>query len=712
MGIQTVAVYADSDAGAPHVTGADWAVPLVGRTAADTYLDIDKVIAAALASGADAVHPGYGFLSERAGFASAVIKAGLVWVGPPPEAIEAMGDKLRAKELMVAAGVPVLPWVVGEGPVDIGWPVLVKAAAGGGGKGMRVVDGPEAYAEAVAAAAREAAASFGDGTVFAERFLPDARHVEIQVLADAHGTVVHCFERECSIQRRHQKVVEEAPSPVLDGGLRARMGEAALAAARAVGYRSAGTVEFVVGPDGEFYFLEVNTRLQVEHPVTEAITGLDLVREQLRIAQGEPLGFGQGDLRIDGHAIEVRLYAEDPARGFLPSTGTVVGWRPATDPLVRFDSGIEAGSVVGVEWDPMLAKVVAHAPTRTEAALRLALALERTVVRGVTTNRDFLVATLRHPEFLAGRTTTSFIDRVAPAPRWVPSADELRAAATAATLVRLAEQRAVAPVLASLPAGFRNGVLPPEVVTWRAEGEEIAVAWQARRDGAVDVIVGGRAGVARLRRCTRSAGGVDARVAGAGAGSIGVATGPGGAGGIGVAVGPGGLFDELAGGSPAGAEGTLDLELDGRRLLARWQRRGDRWWVQGASGDVALVEMDRFPEPEVQVVAGALVAPMPGRVLVVAVEPGDLVVEGQLLVVVEAMKMEHRVVAPHPGVVAEIRVSVGDQVSGDDLLAVLSEEVAMPDDATVPARAGSDGGAVPGGGAGSGSAVPDGGVGS
>ncbi len=649
MGIETVAVYADSDADAPHVTEADHAVALPGRSAAETYLDIAKVVAAAEASGADAVHPGYGFLSERAEFARAVVDAGLVWVGPPPEAIEAMGDKLRAKELMAAAGVPVLPWVVGGGTPDIGWPLLVKAAAGGGGKGMRVVEGPEGYAEAVEAASREAVSSFGDGTVFAERFLPDARHVEIQVLADAHGSVVHCFERECSIQRRHQKVVEEAPSPALDPAMRARMGEAALAAARAVGYRSAGTVEFVVGPDGEFFFLEVNTRLQVEHPVTEAITGLDLVREQLRIAQGEPLGFEQGDLRIAGHAIEVRLYAEDPARGFLPATGTVVGWQPAVDPAVRFDSGIEAGSVVGVEWDPMLAKVVAHAPTRTEAALRLALALERTVVRGVTTNRDFLVATLRHPEFLAGRTTTSFIERVAPAPRWVPSAEDVRAAAVAATLVDLAEQRDSAPLLRSLPAGFRNGVLPPEQVTWRVEGDDVTVGWRARRDGAVEVTVGDRTEVVRLRHVTRQ---------------------PAGSG-----LAPGGAGAQAAPGTgrPRAASGTLDLELAGRRLLARWQRHGDRWWVQGPAGDVALVAVDRFPEPEAPAVAGALVAPMPGRVISVAVGTGDEVAEGQLLVVVEAMKMEHRVVAPRPGTVAEVRVAAGDQVSGDDLLVVLAE---------------------------------------
>jgi len=642
MGIETVAVYATGDAGAPHVTEADHAVALTGLGAAETYLDIDQLLAAAEATGADAVHPGYGFLSERAEFARAVLDAGLVWVGPPPESIEAMGDKLRAKDLMAAAGVPILPSVVGDGPVDIGWPVMVKAVSGGGGRGIRIVQSAEEYSQAVAAAKREAKASFGDDTVFVERYLADARHIEIQVLADSHGNVVHCFERECSIQRRHQKVVEEAPSPALDPDLRARMGEAALAAARAVGYRSAGTVEFVVGPDGDFWFLEVNTRLQVEHPVTEAVTGLDLVREQLRIAQGEPLSFCQGDLRIEGHAIEVRLYAEDPARGFLPATGTVVGWRPATLPVVRFDSGIEVGSMIGVEWDPLLAKVIAHAPTRQEAALRLARALERTVVRGLTTNRDFLVATLRHPEFLAGRTTTSFIERVGPAPRRVPSDQELRTAAIAASLVRLAEHREAAPVLASLPSGYRNSVFPPERTTWSFTDGEILVEWRARRDGAFEVSAGGRTSEARLRQCVRSGD---------------------------VAQGKVNLFGRAVG---AQAEGSLDMELDGRRLLAEWQHDGPRWWVQGPEGEVALIEVDRFPEPQADAVAGGLAAPMPGLVLSVAVVPGEAVVEGQLLVIVEAMKMEHRVNAPYAGTVSEVRVAVGDQVAGD-LLVVLDE---------------------------------------
>ncbi|MDQ3146516.1 MAG: ATP-grasp domain-containing protein, partial [Actinomycetota bacterium] len=394
MGLRTVAVYVDADAGAPFVAEADEAVQLPA-----TYLDGTSIIEAAKATGAQAVHPGYGFLSENATFAGEVEAAGLVWVGPSPAVIEAMGDKLAAKRAAVAAGVPTLrssedPEADGE----VGYPLLVKAAAGGGGKGMRVVASADELPEAVAAARREAASGFGDDRVFLERWVPRSRHVEIQILGDAHGGLVHLGERECSIQRRHQKIIEESPSPVVDDAMRAAMGDAALRLAKAIGYQSAGTVEFLVDDDSrEFWFLEVNTRLQVEHPVTEEVTGIDLVREQLRVAAGEALGYGQADVTFSGHAVEARLYAEDPASGFLPATGTIAAFAPAPSPAVRWDSGVEAGSVVGVDFDPMLAKVVAHGPTRAEAAGRLALALERLHLGGVTTNRDFLAATLRSP---------------------------------------------------------------------------------------------------------------------------------------------------------------------------------------------------------------------------------------------------------------------------------------------------------------------------
>ncbi|MEI8239334.1 MAG: biotin carboxylase N-terminal domain-containing protein, partial [Actinomycetota bacterium] len=408
MGIRSVAIYVDADAAAPFVADADLAVRL------DTgYMDGAAIIAAALSTGAEAIHPGYGFLSENAGFAAAVLAAGLIWVGPPPEVISAMGDKLAAKRRAIAAGVPTLPSSDDiEGAAAIGYPLLVKAAAGGGGKGMRVVNTAADLPDAVASARREALSGFGDDRVFFERYVASSRHIEIQILGDAHGNLVHLGERECSIQRRHQKLIEETPSPAVDDAMRAAMGEAALTLGREMGYVSAGTVEFLVDDaSGEFYFLEVNTRLQVEHPVTEQVTGIDLAREMIRIAAGEPLGYSQDDIAFNGHAIEARLCAENPAAGFLPATGTLVAFVPADTPIVRWESGVEQGSVVSVLFDPLLAKVIAHAPTRTEAASVLALALERLHLGGVSTNRDFLAATLRHARFLAGDTTTDFIER-------------------------------------------------------------------------------------------------------------------------------------------------------------------------------------------------------------------------------------------------------------------------------------------------------------
>ncbi len=631
MGIRTVAVYAATDVGAPFVADCDQAMGLRGERATETYLDADQLLAAARAAGADAVHPGYGFLSERADFAEAVVAAGLTWVGPPPAAIAAMGDKLEAKCLMAAAGVPVLASQPigddGRVPEPGTWPVLVKAAAGGGGKGMRLVTRPADLAGAVASAQREAAAAFGDSTVFVERYLTGARHVEIQILADEHGHVVHCFERECSIQRRHQKIIEEAPSPALDDALRRRMTDAAVTAAATVGYRNAGTVEFVLGPDGDFAFLEVNTRLQVEHPVTEAITGVDLVREQLRIAQGLPVSFLQDDLRITGHAIEARLYAEDPATGFLPATGTLVDWQPPVEPAVRWDAGVAAGTTVSVEWDPMLAKVIAHAPTRQEAAGALALALERARIRGVTTNRDYLVAALRHPALLAGTATTAFVDTAGVPTRRVPDPQELEVAAVLGALAAEDRRRASAMVLRGLPSGWRNSAMPPESVAYHHEGTPVTVTYRAARDGVF-------------------------------AGTV--------------AVGDDEARPFLAT-TRGWAAGSFRAEIDGRHHAAAILDDGHRCWVQTASGDVALVIVPRFPPAAAGAVPGALAAPMPGRVLAVPVVAGAVVVAGDPLVVVEAMKMEHRVSAPHDGTVIEIRVAAGDQVAAGDLLVVVDD---------------------------------------
>ncbi|MGQ0431898.1 MAG: acetyl/propionyl/methylcrotonyl-CoA carboxylase subunit alpha [Microthrixaceae bacterium] len=616
MGMRCVAVYVDADAASPFVRDADEAVRLAGG-----YLDGAAIIEAAKASGADAVHPGYGFLSENADFARAVEAAGLVWVGPQPEVIASMGDKLAAKRVAIEAGVPTLPSSDDpDADAAVGYPLLVKAAAGGGGKGMRVVASAADLAEAVAGARREAASGFGDDRVFLERYVARARHVEIQVLGDAHGGLVHLGERECSIQRRHQKVLEESPSPVVTPELRAAMGDAALTLARAIGYQSAGTVEFLLDDDSrEFFFLEVNTRLQVEHAVTEEVTGIDLVREQLRIAMGEPLGYDQTAVTFTGHAIEARLYAEDPAAGFLPATGTLAAFAPATEPPVRWDSGVVAGSVVSVDFDPMLAKVVAHGPTRAEAAGRLALALERLHVGGVTTNRNFLAATLRHPAYLAGDTTTDFIDRVEPALTLALADDDLRRAATMAALWLQGDNRVRAVVQAGLPAGWRNGRLPAQQVALRHGDTTIEIAYDRRRDGSFVI---GESGVARVHAWSSS---------------------------------------------------SIDAEVDGRRARTAITRAGPHLHVQTARGTITLDLVPRFVVPGSELPHGGLMAPMPGVVLEVRCSPGDHVEARQTLVVLEAMKMEHHVKAPADGVVSDVRVIVGQHVENGTLLVEFEE---------------------------------------
>ena len=636
MGMETVAVFSDGDADEPFVAEADRAVALGGRSAADSYLDTAKVLDAARRSGADAVHPGYGFLSENAAFATAVINAGLIWVGPPPQAIAAMGDKLEAKRRMIVAGVPTLPSVEINTGVDlaakaaeIGYPVLIKAAAGGGGKGMRVVASPAELDDAVAGASREALNSFGDGTVFLEKYLQAARHVEIQVLGDQHGNLIHCFERECSIQRRHQKVVEEAPSPAVNAELRAAMGAAGVAAVRAIGYYSAGTVEFLLDDEtNHFYFLEVNTRLQVEHPVTEMITGLDLVRQMLRVSSGHPLDVSQDDLSINGHAIEVRLYAEDPANNFLPAVGRLVGWAPPVAPVARVDSGVEVGSVIGVDFDPMLAKVIVHAPTRDEAAAGLASVLERFVIAGVVTNRDFLVSTLRAPEFLAGDTHTDFIERVSPLTRYEPTVDELADSMIAVLLVRQARNRETATRLRFLPSGYRNSAMPQQRLRCMLGGDQHDLHYRSERTGSFTArLDAGEPRSARLVTLTCADGeGLSARVA---------------------------------------------ADIDGVRLAFEVIHDGSAWHVHSTAGAVTLAEVSPFPEIGVEAVVGGQTAPMPGAIRVVAVRVGDTVSAGQTLVVMEAMKMEHTISAPGAAVVAEVRCVVGDQVDNGQVLVVL-----------------------------------------
>jgi propionyl-CoA carboxylase alpha chain len=627
MGLSTVALYARSDADAPFVREADAAIVLDGDTSAQTYLDVNKILNACSVSGADAVHPGYGFLSENAAFARAVIDAGLVWVGPPIAAIETMGDKLRAKRAMVEAGVPTLPAEeLDEGSDSqaaaerVGYPLLIKAAAGGGGRGMRVVEEPADLAQAIVGARREAGAAFGNDTVFIERWLASSRHVEVQILGDQHGELVHLFERECSIQRRHQKIIEEAPSPAVDDALRAAMGKAALDAARTIGYASAGTVEFLL--DGrDFWFLEVNTRLQVEHPVTEEITGLDLVREQLRIAEGEPLGYGQADLTIQGHAIEARIYAEDPAQDFLPSPGTVAIWEPADG--ARFDSGVESGSTVSIEFDPMIAKVIAHAPTRREAAGKLARALANTRIQGLTNNRDFLVDTLRSSAFLAGDTTTDFIERIKPARVRERGDDELREACVVAALFAQARRRREAKVLRFVRSGWRNSHMPPERVTYTVGDVQLDLSYRCLRDGSYSVDVNGNG-------CAAVVHDADQR--------------------------------------------GIEISIDGRRAAYRVADAGTVCMVHGPRGDTELNEVPRFPILGGADFEGGLFAPMPGKILATHVVAGDRVEAGQLLVVLEAMKMEHRVTAPVTGTLTELNVAQGDQVDNGQMLAVIEED--------------------------------------
>jgi propionyl-CoA carboxylase alpha chain len=622
MGMRCIAVFVDADADAPFVQEADESVRLPS-----SYLDADAVLAAAKSTGAAAVHPGYGFLSENAAFARAVIDAGIRWIGPTPEVIESMGDKIAAKRLAIAAGVPTLPSSEDlTADADVGYPLLVKASAGGGGKGMRIVELPDQLLEAITSAKREALAGFGDDTVFLERYVASSRHIEIQVLGDSHGNVVHLGERECSIQRRHQKIVEESPSPVVDVEMRAAMGEAALALARHMGYVSAGTVEFLVDDaTREFFFLEVNTRLQVEHPVTEEVTGIDLVREQLRIAGGAELGYGQDDIDWHGSAIEVRLYAEDPDNDFLPATGTLSAYRPADAPVVRWDSGVEQGSVVGVDFDPMLAKVIAHGPTRTEAAGRLALALERMHLGGVVTNRDFLVATLRNDAFLAGDTTTDFIVRVDPGGSQTP-ADVATAAIVAAMWIQ-GRNRSADEVWGFAPSNFRTGSLPPQYV-------EFVPAGNVTRSDAAETL--------RIEYSPQR----------------------------------GGSFVLATGETVMVHEWTpedVEVEIDGRRLRAAVTVAADVAYVTFGQTTVTLTVKPRFTVPGSELPTGGLMAPMPGSVVEVRCSVGDAVTAGQVLVVLEAMKMEHHIAAPFDGTVTELLILTGGQVENGALLLTIEE---------------------------------------
>ncbi|MGA7271175.1 MAG: biotin carboxylase N-terminal domain-containing protein [Acidimicrobiia bacterium] len=629
MGIATVAVYSDPDRNEPFVVEADEGISLGGSAASESYLRIEALIEAARASRADAIHPGYGFLAENADFARAVIEAGLTWVGPSPAAIGTMGSKLASKELMAGAGVPTLSGedLTGLSETEtariaekMGYPVLVKASAGGGGKGMQIVHDPDDLAEAVQSAGRQAEAAFGDGTIFLEPYLEAPRHIEIQVFADTQGNTVSLFERECSIQRRHQKIIEEAPSSAIDEPTRQRMGEAAVTAARAVDYVGAGTVEFLFS-NGEFFFLEMNTRLQVEHPVTELITNLDLVRLQLLVAMGMPLPSEALSPTRNGHAVEARLYAEDPRTGFLPVTGILQRVSFPDLEGLRVDSGVEDGSVISVHYDPMLAKVVAWAPTRSEAAALLARGLERAQIHGSVTNRDLLVRILRHPEYVAGDIDTHFLSRHDPAELGapLPTDDQEKRAAVAAALAGQVRRRSQARVLGTIPSGWRNVPSQMQESQYDGPGGPIDVRYRFERDGLLRVD------------------GYDSAV--------------------------------LVSATPD----EVRLELDGHMGRYMIDRVDGTVYVDGPGGLVGLVELARFPTTGMEDQPGSLRAPMPGTVIRVDVAEGDQVDEGQVLVVMEAMKMEHTLRAPHGGVVTEVDAAPGDQVLADAILVVVGQ---------------------------------------
>jgi propionyl-CoA carboxylase alpha chain len=612
LGIATVAVYSDADARAPHVREADLAVRLPGTASADTYLRVDLIIRAARDAGADAVHPGYGFLSENADFAQAVLDAGLTWIGPPPAAVADMGSKTRAKELMSAAGVPVLGSIQPAAATTADLPLLIKAAAGGGGRGMRIVSSLDDLPAAITAAQTESLSSFGSDEVFCEPYVERARHVEVQILADTSGTVWTLGERDCSLQRRHQKVIEETPAPGLTDETRRALADAASSAAKAIGYVGAGTAEFLLAPDGRFFFLEMNTRLQVEHPVTECVTGLDLVAWQLRIAEGRVLPPDPPMPR--GHAIEARLYAEDPAHGWQPRTGTVHRFDIPESAGLRVDSGVEAGSVVGVEYDAMLAKVIAWADTRDEAARLLATSLANARIHGLTTNRDLLVKALTHAAFLDGDVHTGF---------FADHAGVLISESQISPLVSLAAALAgtashAGPQPPGLPSGWRNLPSQPQVKRYKhANGTEQEVRYRLTRDGL-------RAdGLPDVRLISRSP-------------------------------------DRVV---------LEDRGIARTFIIATYD---DVIHVDGPGTRAALTPVSRFPDPaEARTSPGSLLAPMPGTVVRVAVPEGAQVSAGQPLLWLEAMKMEHLVAAPTDGVLAKLHVTPGQQVSVGTILAVV-----------------------------------------
>ena len=614
MGISTVAIYTDPDANSPYVREAKEAFKLDS-----SYLDAKSIIEIASTANVDAIHPGYGFLSENSNFANLVSKSNIKWVGPSANAIKKMGDKLTAKKLSEKANVPTLPMTSDPKEAKkIGYPLLIKAAAGGGGKGMRIVKSQKDLKESIASAQREAEGGFGDKRVFIERYIAKSRHIEIQILGDSYGNIVHLGERECSIQRRHQKVVEESPSPVVDEELRNKMGAAAIKIASLLKYESAGTVEFLFDETTkEFWFLEVNTRLQVEHPVTEEVTGIDLVREQLKIANGEPLNFSQEDVEWFGSSIEVRLYSEDPGNNFLPVTGKLIAFEPTEDPLVRWDSGVETGSEITPNFDPMLAKIISHGETRVEAANKLALALENSHFGGLKTNRDYLISILRSDEFLKGNTTTDFLEKAKIKDEIKLNEEEIYFLAIAASMWIQGKNRYESEVLSNLSSGWNNARLPMQEIKLQFDDKPLTVKYKNNRE---EIFTTDKNNSAKINSWDKN---------------------------------------------------FIDVEIDNTRIRSKVTFDNELLLIQSKSGDVLFKILPKFETVKKVSIEGGLNAPMPGKVVEIKINKGAKIKKGDTLIILEAMKMEHKVLAPSDGKVKEILIHKDEQVENGATLVVL-----------------------------------------
>ena len=614
MGISTVAIYTDPDTNSPYVREAKEAFKLES-----SYLDAKKIIEIATTANVDAIHPGYGFLSENSNFANLVSKSNIKWVGPSANAIKKMGDKLTAKKLSEKASVPTLPMT--NDPKEakkIGYPLLIKAAAGGGGKGMRIVESQKDLKESIASAQREAEGGFGDKRVFIERYIAKSRHIEIQILGDSYGNIVHLGERECSIQRRHQKVVEESPSPVVDEELRNKMGAAAIKIASLLKYESAGTVEFLFDETTkEFWFLEVNTRLQVEHPVTEEVTGIDLVKEQLKIANGEPLNFSQDDIEWFGSSIEVRLYSEDPGNNFLPVTGKLIAFEPTEDPLVRWDTGVETGSEITPNFDPMLAKIISYGETRIEAANKLALALENSHFGGLKTNRDYLISILRSDEFLKGDTTTDFLERAKIKDEINLNEEEIYFLAIAASMWIQGKNRYESEVLSNLSSGWNNARLPMQEIKLQFNDKSLTVKYKNNRE---EIFTTDKNNSAKINSWDKN---------------------------------------------------FIDVEIDNTRIRSKVTFDNELLLIQSKSGDVLFKILPKFETAKKTSIEGGLNAPMPGKVIEIKIKKGAKIKKGDTLIILEAMKMEHKVLAPSDGKVKEILINKDEQVENGATLVVL-----------------------------------------